>query len=100
MNVALAAGDSREHEYHAQEEIQNSMRDGSGLVVYLSTFPLRGRDSNHRALVFPLRCLCLDSHAGREIPMASRMSATEGGWAIIEKLTKGIEVDKGIAVSH
>ncbi|KAM5456899.1 hypothetical protein MaudCBS49596_001141 [Microsporum audouinii] len=71
----MAEGDSGEYEYRMQGEIKRSVKDTSGLVLYQSNFFLRGRGVDRRVLVFPMRGPSLDSLVGREIPMASRMSA-------------------------
>lgn len=72
----MVAGDPGEHEYNVLEEIKRVVKDStSHLVTCMATFFLRGKDSDHRILVFPIRGPSLDSLIGRTIPIATRMSA-------------------------
>ncbi|KAF3482360.1 protein kinase domain-containing protein [Arthroderma uncinatum] len=98
-NVALkimTAGDSGEHEHRALEEIKKAVKNTTGLVISQSAFFLRGRNSNHRVFVFPLLGPCLDALVGREIPMASRMSAAKQLLEALANLHEGGIVHRDI----
>ncbi|KAK2873766.1 hypothetical protein FQN49_002094 [Arthroderma sp. PD_2] len=92
----MASEDSGEHEYSIQQEIKRSVKDTSNLVTYIETFLLRGKDFNHRALVYPLHGPSLDSLVGREIPMASRMSAARQLLEALANLHEGGIVHRDI----
>lgn len=74
--LKITARNSGEYEYKMLEEIKCTVKDTSHLVTSIASFILRGKDSDHRVLVFPLRGPSLNSLYGlKGITMATRMSA-------------------------
>lgn len=84
-----------EHDYSIQEEIKRAVKDTSHLVIHTATFFLRGKDCNHRVLVFPLRGPTLGSPVGRRTPMRSRMSAAKQLLEALANLHEGGIVHRG-----
>jgi serine/threonine protein kinase len=91
----MAAGNSGEYEYNILEEIKRAVKDTSHLVTCIATLFLRGKDSNHQVLVFPLRGPSLDSLVGREILIATRMSAARQLLEALASLHEGGIVHRG-----
>lgn len=91
----MAAGTSGEYEYNILKEIKRAVKDTSHLVTCLSTFFLRGKDYDHRVLVFPLRGPSLDSLVGRKISIATRMSAARQLLEGLASLHEGGIVHRG-----
>ncbi|EEQ32722.1 hypothetical protein McanCB56680_005701 [Microsporum canis] len=85
-----------EHDYSIQEEIKRAVKDTSHLVIHTATFFLRGKDCNHRVLVFPLRGPTLGSPVGRRTPMRSRMSAAKQLLEALANLHEGGIVHRDI----
>ncbi|TVY85935.1 Serine/threonine-protein kinase [Lachnellula willkommii] len=79
----MIPGEKGEYEYQMQNEIIQNVRDISHLVTHQGSFLLSGQRKlgqeggyYHRVLVLPLLCPSLD-YRGRELPVATRMSAAK-----------------------
>lgn len=91
----MAAGNSGEYEHNILEEIKRTVEGTSHLVTPMATLFIRGKDSDHRVLVFPLRGPSLDSLVGREIPISTRMSAAKQLLEALASLHEGGFVHRG-----
>ncbi|KAK2758828.1 hypothetical protein FQN54_003520 [Arachnomyces sp. PD_36] len=92
----MARKDAGEDEYNILEEIKCAVKDTSHLVTSTATFFLRGKDFDHRVLVFPLRGPSVDSLVGRKIPISTRMSAARQLLEALASLHEGGFVHRDI----